>query len=135
MLHQLTKIMNHWRTQENAAIVFKLHLLPDERKHVWMMDCGNQYNNIYISIYRYISNQYEKQTNIKIICCSWWHIVLLLAIQNSFYIDMISIHVLEISSTKYRYETFSCVRVKMGKCKVNENNECENCMNRFLGKS
>ena len=93
MLHQLTKIMNHWRTQENAAIVFKLHLLPDERKHVWMMDCGNQYNNIYISSYRYISNQYKKTNE--------------LAIQNSCNINIIWIHVLEISSSKYRYEIFS----------------------------
>lgn len=31
MPHQLTTIMNHWRPKgKNAAIVFKLHLLPDE---------------------------------------------------------------------------------------------------------
>ena len=48
---------------------------------------------------------------------------------------MIQIHVLEISSSKYRYETFSLCSSVMGKCKVNENNKCENRMNRFLGKS
>ena len=95
MLHQLTKIMNHWRTQENAAIVFKLHLLPDERKHVWMMDCGNQYNNIYISSYRYISNQYKKQTNIKIICCT----SLIFALSNSKFM----LHKYDLNSMSLKY--------------------------------